>query len=233
VKVVRKAVRGLGARRTRRANFQCFSFVHQMADTPVSVPSVLELARTIVAQAVRQGDTVVDATVGNGHDTLFLAECVGPSGQVYGFDVQEAAIAATQLRLRERALAERVHLHHGGHERMRDALPPDVQGRIRAVMFNLGYLPGAPEKTVMTRPETTLAALDAALDLLTPGGVITAVVYPAHEGGREEAEAVDQWAATRPRDRCRAYTYAPLNTLRPAPRLVILEKVAGHQLPVR
>lgn len=193
------------------------------------LPTVLDLARTFVAQALRPGDVAVDATVGNGHDTVFLAEHVGASGHVYGFDVQAEALAATRRRLSEQELDGRVRLHLCGHERMREELPPEVRGRIRAVMFNLGYLPGAPEKTVITQPSTTLAALEAALDLLASGGLITTVVYPAHAGGREEADAAEQWAAALPRDVCSVYTYAPLNTRRPAPRLVAIEKTAGRQ----
>jgi len=50
---------------------------------------VLQYAQQLLKATVEEGDTVVDATAGNGHDTLFLAQLVGDSGQVYAFDVQK------------------------------------------------------------------------------------------------------------------------------------------------
>lgn len=160
---------------------------------------VLRLAHDAVGRMLRdlaeaRGDGLcaVDATVGNGHDTLFLAQAVGPRGRVYGFDVQERAIKATQNCCGEAGVGDRVTLLHAGHERMAELLPDDVTAA--AVMFNLGYLPGA-DKSVVTQPATTIAALDAALSLLAPGGVISITAYTAHPGGSEETEAVRHWCA--------------------------------------
>jgi len=140
-----------------------------------------------------EGDLAIDATVGNGHDTLFLAQAVGASGSVYGFDIQEAALDTAWRRLQEAGLAERVSLYHAGHEAMAVALPESVRGRVKAVMFNLGYLPGG-DKARTTAIGTTLAALEQARELLAPGGVLSVLAYTGHPGGREEAEAVKRWA---------------------------------------
>ena len=72
--------------------------------------------------------------------------------------------------------------------------------RPQAAMFNLGYQP-VGDKSVITRPVTTLIALASVLDLVAPGGVITVVLYPGHEGGRVETEAVLSWARAVPADR--------------------------------
>jgi len=154
-------------------------------------PDPLGVARALVAGWVLPGDTVVDATVGNGHDTLFLAKLVGPTGRVVGFDVQAAALAATRQRLQ--AAGQSAELHEESHA----ALPGYVGPGLAAAMFNLGYLPGA-NKAVTTRREETLPALAAALGLLRPGGGITIVCYPGHEGGDAEADAVIAWAAGLP-----------------------------------
>lgn len=164
--------------------------------------SVLSQAQRFVTERARAGDAVVDATAGGGVDTLFLARLAGPGGRVFAFDVQAAALARTRRRLDEAAAAgERLaeaELVLAGHERMAERIPADLHGRVAAVMFNLGYLPGA-EETVITLTETTLAALEAALALLRPGGVLTIVVYPGHAGGDAEAVAVVAWAAAVPR----------------------------------
>ena len=142
------------------------------------------LAREVILQAVRPGDTAVDATMGNGHDTLMLCEAVGPEGHVYAFDVQEQAVAETKKRLLEKGAAGRAELILAGHEHMAEY----VKEPARAVMFNLGWLPGGDHE-VPTRWETTRTAVESALDLLMPMGVLVICAYPGHaEGEREKQE---------------------------------------------
>ncbi|MCA1804623.1 MAG: methyltransferase domain-containing protein, partial [Xanthomonadaceae bacterium] len=138
------------------------------------------------------GMPAIDATVGNGHDTLFLARQVGATGQVYGFDLQASALAAASARLLAAGVADRVSLLHAGHETMAAHLPAALQGRIQAIMFNLGYLPGS-DRQCITRPASTLQALRQALGWLAPGGLLTVLAYRGHAGGAEEADAVAHW----------------------------------------
>ena len=142
------------------------------------------LAREVILRAVEPGDTVVDATMGNGHDTQMLCEAVGPEGRVYAFDVQAQAVEETRKRLREQGLAGRAELILAGHEHMAEY----VQGPVKAVMFNLGWLPGGDHE-VTTRWETTRTAVESALNLLSPMGVLVICAYPGHaEGEREKQE---------------------------------------------
>ena len=142
------------------------------------------LAREVILQAVQPGDTVVDATMGNGHDTLMLCGAVGPAGLVYAFDVQAQAVEETRRRLREQELDGRAELILAGHEHMAEY----VKDPVRAVMFNLGWLPGG-NHGITTRWETTRRAVESALDLLMPMGVLVICVYPGHaEGEREKRE---------------------------------------------
>lgn len=107
---------------------------------------------------------------------------------------------------------------------MAEAVPPDWRGTVSAVMFNLGYLPaGDADKTIITEPESTLAALEAALLLLRPGGVITAVLYPGHEGGGREAAAVEAWAAGLAQPDAQSIVYRQLQR-DSAPYVVAVEK---------
>lgn len=156
--------------------------------------TLVQQAHSALSQILVAGDIAIDATVGNGHDTLFLARAVGEGGKVYGFDIQEAALDTVYRRLQEEGLAGRVSLYHAGHEAMAVVLPESVQGRVKAVMFNLGYLPGG-DKQRTTAIHTTLAALEQARTLLAPGGAVSVLAYTGHPGGREEAEAVNAWAA--------------------------------------
>lgn len=182
---------------------------------------ILDYAKELIANVLAEGDVAIDATVGNGYDTLFLAQAVGGTGTVYGFDVQEMALDVTRLRLQQAELLERVSLLHVGHERMGEFVRE--VGEVKAVMFNLGYLPRS-DKTIITSPKTTLPALETAFSLLAPGGLISIVIYSAHEGGEEESDAVLSWAKAIPITEAKVLWYQFLNPRRPPPTLVVIEK---------
>jgi ubiquinone/menaquinone biosynthesis C-methylase UbiE len=162
--------------------------------------SLVEKAHELVGTRVYPGATAIDATVGNGYDTLFLLQKVAPEGRVYGFDIQRSALESARDRIANPVLLNCLTLFHRSHAEMDEMLPTVQQGTISAVMFNLGYLPGS-DKTVTTRSESTLAALAAAIRLLTPQGIVTIVAYPGHPGGADECEQVRQWCAELDRKR--------------------------------
>ncbi|QDY86106.1 methyltransferase domain-containing protein [Paenibacillus polymyxa] len=188
--------------------------------------SVLSYAHQLVAARVQPGDTAIDATVGTGADTLFLAKAAGKRGRVYGFDIQQEALDYARRRLEEDtspSLAE-VSLLLQGHEQMRESIPDWLHGKVAAVMFNLGYLPSeGADPTVITHTDSTLVALEAALQLLRPRGILTAVLYPGHAGGREEAEAVLQWASALPVSSGQSIIYRQLQR-DASPYIVAVEK---------
>jgi predicted methyltransferase len=179
-----------------------------------------DLAHLLLRQVIKPGDWAVDATVGNGHDTLWLAQQVGASGRVFGFDVQAAALAEAAKRVDG---CSQVELFHSGHERLTEQLPADAKGRLAAVMFNLGYLPGAA-KDIVTRTDTTLAALGQSLGLLAVGGHVTLVLYPGHPEGAEEAAAARTFAASLSASFA-ANIFGRINALRPAPELLAIERL--------
>lgn len=166
------------------------------------------------------GSHCVDATAGNGHDTLFLARLVGPDGRVLAVDVQEAACSATRRLLSENASdLGQVTVLCGGHENLRKWAPADWPGQVSAVMFNLGYLPGS-DRSCLTRPETTLAALSESCEMLRPGGILTVVCYPGHPGGEEEADAVREFFTRLDAAAWTAVEYRVLNSRASSPFLL-------------
>lgn len=150
--------------------------------------TLVELLHARLTGFVWPGDIAIDATAGNGHDTLALAELVGPTGRVFAFDIQPVALANTASRMAERGLGN-VELWCRDHAEMREALPTEMRGRVAAVTFNLGFLPGG-DKAITTHSETTLVALHAATEVLRPGGLLAVVAYRGHPGGQSEADAV-------------------------------------------
>ena len=151
--------------------------------------SITAEARACVAQVVRSGDLVVDATLGKGQDCCFLAGLVGPEGLVVALDIQPEAIATSSARLKDAGLELQVRLIQDSHARLAEYLPKARP--LTAAMFNLGYLPGA-DQTCITRPASTLAGLSTCLERLKPGGLVSLVAYLGHPGGLEEYEAVRQ-----------------------------------------
>ena len=181
------------------------------------------LAQGMLREVIGAGDLVIDATAGNGHDTVFLAECVGPGGRVLAFDVQAAAIAAAQERVRAAGLALRVEFFQESHAMMDTRAAP---GTVAAVMFNLGYLPGEDHR-VMTQPATTLQGLECASGLLREGGGLAVVCYPGHPGGALEAAAVERWFEALAERGWRVARYGALGTRRPAPFLLFASQARG------
>jgi tRNA G37 N-methylase Trm5 len=138
----------------------------------------------LLAEVVRPGETVVDATAGNGHDTLHLARLVGPTGRVIAFDVQPSALAATSSLLKDHGLSH-VELVQADHARLAEW----VKVPIAACTFNLGYLPGGDHQ-ITTSTASTITALKAATNWLRPGGRITTICYVGHPAGQDETAAV-------------------------------------------
>lgn len=151
-----------------------------------------EIAKAAVLERLQPGDRAVDATAGNGHDTLWLADRVGPNGHVFAYDIQEQALSTTLNRLKKAGLASHISLFNEGHENLLETLPSEHHQKIAAIVFNLGFLPGA-DSGLITQATTTLKALDASLQLLRSGGILSVTLYPAHSGADTEVEEVLAW----------------------------------------
>ena len=119
----------------------------------------VHLAHHLLSEVVTPGGTAIDATAGNGYDSLFLARLVGPRGKVYAIDIQADALEKTSRLLLDEGVRERVVLVQASHEQLGEIVNEQVDG----VIFNLGYLPGGDHKLVTTG-ETTVRALNAALE---------------------------------------------------------------------
>ncbi|WNS71575.1 class I SAM-dependent methyltransferase [Streptococcus sp. DTU_2020_1001019_1_SI_AUS_MUR_006] len=179
----------------------------------------LEMAHDFLAQVITQEDIVVDATMGNGHDTLFLAKL---AKQVYAFDIQEQAIEKTSQRLQEAGLTN-AELILQGHETVDQFVT-----KVKAAIFNLGYLPSA-DKSIITQPQTTIEALDKLCQMLVKGGRIAIMIYYGHEGGDIERDAVMDFVSQLPQQEYTATIYRTLNQINNPPFLVMIEKLERYR----
>ena len=177
------------------------------------------LAADCLHQVVQPGDTVIDATLGNGHDTCMLAELVGATGHVIGFDVQEDAVRRTEAALAEKGLLDRCELYAEGHQNIAQRVTVPV----RAAVFNLGWLPGG-DKSITTHWETTHAAISSALRLLVKDGVCTVCAYPGHAAGDEARAALMDWLASLRPQEYNVLHHRFLNAGPGAPECFIIQK---------
>ena len=183
----------------------------------------------LLGPVIAPGERVVDCTVGNGHDALFLALAVGRGGHLTGFDIQRRAIEATGRRLRRAGIEEeRFSLIPCSHETVADHVAPGIA----AAVFNLGYLPGS-SRSVATQKENTLRAASAALGLLRPGGVLSLALYYGHEGGAEEARAVHRWAGSLERGTCTVLRLTWPCLPNDPPSILLVQKIGPAPTPLR
>ena len=182
-------------------------------------------ATSWIEAALFDGALAVDATVGNGYDTLFLAHRVGPKGTVLGFDVQKAALAGARELLKFVGSLDRVSFIHDSHSQLANYLP--AEAAIQGAMFNLGYLPRG-NRQIFTRPETTVMALLSVLANLAARGRITILVYRGHEEGSLEYVEVRKFLEQLSDDEWIVEEFASTSDSPIAPRLFRIQKKLAH-----
>ena len=197
----------------------------------IQMHNSLQYAHELIKKRVQPGDLVVDATAGNGHDTLLLAELVGAKGMVLSYDIQSSAIENTRAKVEAAGLLSRVQLFERGHETMEQELQAtSAQNRqVKAVMFNTGYLPGGDHAKI-TQAETTLRALDIAHAYLAPRGLITIVSYYGHPGGAAELASLMEYLQNLDQREFDVLEYRFINQRNEPPILFVIEKKVGKIL---
>jgi len=186
--------------------------------------SLVDQAHNNIANYLLEGDIAVDATMGNGFDTLFLAKQIGEAGKVYSFDLQASALHTTEQRLSKEQLLHRVFLIQDDHSQLSAYLTKDGVHSIRCAMFNLGYLPGS-DKSIQTGALSTIKALNSVITVLETPGIISILAYTGHDGGREETEAIKAWAHDLSKTDYRVTIQIPKLTKNSPPELILIEAI--------
>lgn len=181
--------------------------------------SHLKLAHQYWNFFLKPGDFVIDATCGNGHDSLALAQMV--EGHVLCVDIQKQAIAETKKRLKKNLTLlqfQKISYHLGSHANF-----PPLKVAPALIVYNLGYLPGA-DKTVVTEPQETLESVKKALTLLKPGGMVSITCYVGHPGGKEEEEALVSFSKSLDKSDFHVCYHQWINRLK-SPSLLLIQKI--------
>ena len=183
---------------------------------------VIPFAHHLLKEVTTEGDIVLDATCGNGNDTLLLATLVGETGHVYSFDVQQQAIETTKQLIQQHGW-NNVHYIHDSHAKLETYLQEEHKEKVRAAIFNLGYLPRS-DKKVITEAPSTIAAMEALLHNLKKGGRVVLVVYHGHVGGKEEKDAVLQFVTNLDQQYYGVLQYGFVNQRNNPPFVIAIEK---------
>lgn len=184
---------------------------------------ILPFARILLENAVQPGDITVDGTMGNGFDTAFLAGLIGETGHVYAFDIQGEAIRNTSAKLEAEQLLDRCTLFHAGHEQLKDLIPAEETRNLTGAIFNLGYLPGG-DKSITTKANTTIFAIEQLLELMAPEGVIVLVIYHGHPEGAIERDELLEYVKNIPQNKAHVLHYEFMNQINHPPFIVAIEK---------
>lgn len=183
------------------------------------ITKTAKLAVFVVQEYLKDGAFAIDATCGNGNDTIALSRMVGPSGRVLAMDVQGEALKTTEERLREQGIGN-VELVRDSFVRM-EAYCREQEPS--AVIFNLGYLPGGDHE-ITTTAEVTLEGLRAALRILRPGGIAAVTMYSGHPAGEEEKQSVLAFAEALPKREYHAAYVQMLNQKGHPPEILWITK---------
>lgn len=181
----------------------------------------VEFSHTLLKKSIIPGDLVIDATVGNGNDTVFLAALTGKTGKVLGFDIQENALEKTKEKLLLTGLSNQVELHQMGHEDAATLL--DKNQPLGGAIFNLGYLPGG-DKRITTQKETTIESISSLLPFLRIGSLLVLVVYSGHAQGADEKDALMEYVKKLDQQQYAVLLYQFLNQKNNPPFVVAIER---------
>ncbi|MCG7338402.1 class I SAM-dependent methyltransferase [Staphylococcus sp. ACRSN] len=185
----------------------------------MKIERILPFAKSLITSHTHEDSIVIDATCGNGHDTLFLAEQV-PNGKVYGFDIQSTALQNTSEKTNH---LNNVSLIQDGHERVKEYISNDDYGHIDVAIFNLGYLPKG-DKSIVTKAETTIAAINNIFDLLSTEGIIILVIYHGHPEGKVEKDALHDFLTNFDQNKAHVLQYQFINQQNDPPFICAIEK---------
>ena len=183
------------------------------------VVNAVQMAHNFIISRLSAANLVIDATAGNGKDTLFLAKNTPPDTTILAFDVQPQAIAKTDLLLKQHKFIHKVRLILDNHANIANYIDQPID----VAMFNLGYLPGG-DHTLSTCPDSTIQAISQTLQLLTVGGLLTVAAYPGYEHGKRECHAVHQYLTNLRQQTFTVASWAMVNQTNSPPVLYVIEK---------
>ncbi|MDF2569824.1 MAG: putative rRNA methylase [Sporomusa sp.] len=189
----------------------------------MEVANAVVMAQRFLRPRLTNADLVLDATVGNGKDTLFLVENIPSTALAWAFDIQPQALTNAHELLTKHGVAHKARFVLDSHKHINKYINQPLD----AAMFNLGYLPGG-DHTISTHPDSTIQALIHALHLLRAGGIITIAAYPGYEHGRLECHAIQEYLTGLNQKQITVACWSIVNQKNTPPVLYIIEKMGSE-----
>ena len=189
----------------------------------ININNAVQFQHLIWDRIMKSASVVVDATCGNGHDLLYLAERAQPECHLYGIDIQEQALSTSRELLASKKLQSNVtitFLHNSHDIALHQAIKENA---IDLIIFNLGYLPGG-DHSIVTQPKNTIEALNNAFPKLAKDGIITIVAYPGTPEGMEEKEALHTHISQLNQAKYNVCHWQPINQANNPPELYLIQK---------
>lgn len=196
------------------------SYFSRKVEVFYMLKGIIPFAHQILRDTIKEGNIVIDATCGNGNDTLFLSKLVGNSGKVFAFDIQQQAIETTRTLLAKNNCLN-VELIHDSHAKINTYI--DVQQPIAGAIFNLGYLPRS-DKKIITKSDSTISAIESITQQMKKNAIMAIVVYHGHDGGKEEKDAVIDFTSNLDQNQFAVLTYQFINQKNNPPFVIAVQK---------
>lgn len=181
--------------------------------------NVTEITNFIIDNKVVSGNIVLDMTMGNGNDTLYLSKKVGEKGKVYAFDIQREAVKNTKKLLDENCINNAV-LINDSHENVLNY----VTDKVDFAVYNLGYLPGG-DKKIVTKSSSSVKSIEEVLTVLNNDGIIVICAYVGHEGGMEEYKDISSFVSSLSKRDFNVTKLKHLNRKPVSPKMIIIERI--------
>jgi len=183
----------------------------------------LDLSKQYFKRLLTYGDIAIDATCGNGHDTLFIASSIltKDSGTVYTFDIQQDALESAKKLCSQNLIIpmDRIHFLNQCHSEFPEVI---LENSVKLIVYNLGYLPGG-NKAITTEANTTLKSIERSLELISSKGAISITCYSGHPAGKIEEDRILEFVSKlNPKKWCCCH-HRFINREK-APSLLILQK---------
>jgi 16S rRNA C1402 N4-methylase RsmH len=188
----------------------------------MTLKGIIQYAHQLLEASVLPGDTAIDATCGNGNDTLFLSQLTGDTGHVLAFDIQRQAIENTKQLLKKHHCTN-TDVIQDSHAHLGKYITAETKGHIGGAIFNLGYLPKS-DKKIITHGESTIKALDTILHLLKKDGLAVLVVYHGHEGGKQEKNVLMEHVSCLDQKKYNVLQYGFINQKNNPPFILAVQK---------
>ena len=172
---------------------------------------------------IKPDSVVIDATLGNGNDTLKIADKMDHNGKIYAFDIQALAIETSQKRLAEFTQSSEhspeIIFIQDSHANFK----AHIQEPIDFIIYNLGYLPKG-DKEITTLADSTLESVIAGLELLRGNGKMLIAVYHGHDAGKEEKSVLEAYLQALDQSQFHVFKQQFINQKNTPPFIYLIEK---------